>query len=174
MNLQNLSPRQKKILVALLAAGGLALVVLISRRGSGAAAAPDAGQLGAIGTPTGVGSTFADNGEAVAGLSTSLTQGFGDLQSSIEQLPTTVAAAVTPIEQPSSSDIAGALVAALVTAGMTATPSGAQTAASKAASATVKAPTPPQIKAATKAGAAKQKAADQHAAAVRAAKKKRK
>ena len=72
--LKSLTPRQKQIAVALAGAAVLALIALLSsRRG----AAPDEAttQDPNAGQPAPLGSTFADNGEAAAGLSTAITTG---------------------------------------------------------------------------------------------------
>src|SRR4051794_25884760 len=89
----NLNPRQKKILIAVLAGGGLALVALLSRnRGGGTAAAADSG---ALATPSyGSAGTFADNGAYAAGLGTDVTGALGDVAIALDQLPDLVGTAV--------------------------------------------------------------------------------
>lgn len=77
-SLKSLSPRQKQIALALAGASVLALIALLSRRkaaGGAAAAAEDP----TGGAPAPIGSTFADNGEAAAGLSTAITGGLGEV-----------------------------------------------------------------------------------------------
>lgn len=77
--MKNLSPKQKKVALAVAAAAGLALIALLSRRNQRQAeAAP--GAEGTFASPAGPGgSTFADNGEAMAGLSTVLTESLGEV-----------------------------------------------------------------------------------------------
>lgn len=162
MNLRSLNPRQKKILLALLAGGGLALVALLGRgRSTGTAAATDAGVLA---TPSyGSAGTFADNGGQAAGLSSDVTSGLGDVAWALQTLPDQVGAAVRdnqPIyEQPAAVDPSE--WAAAFWAGQpaqAATPSGAPnstatksaTSAKKATSVAAKAPSAAQTKAAAK------------------------
>jgi hypothetical protein len=134
MNLSNLSPRQRMILLAVLGAGGLALIVMLGRRGGAASApvAPDAGQLGATGGLP----TFADNGGQAAGLSSDVTSALGDVSVALENLPDLVGGAVAanlppqsgPVEQPpaglSIADVL-AMMAAFTPAAQASTPSGA-------------------------------------------------
>jgi hypothetical protein len=77
------NPRQRRIMIALGAAGLLALIVLMQRRGGGAQDAAPAGTLAPAG------STFADNGEQAAELGNTITQGVGDLQLAASDLATT-------------------------------------------------------------------------------------
>lgn len=75
--MKNLSPKQKKVALAVAGAGILALIALLSRRSQPAAAPPVEGTFASPAGPGG--STFADNGEAMAGLSTVLTESLGEV-----------------------------------------------------------------------------------------------
>jgi hypothetical protein len=149
MNLGNLSPRQKRILLALFGAGGLALLVLVGRR-AGTATAPDAGQLGA--TAATPGTTFADNGGQAAGLSNDVTSALGDVSVALEQLPDLVGQAVAanqptsgPLQQPTAGLSVGdvtALVAAFSPLAQSSSSAGAPNSpVVKAAASAAKAPT---------------------------------
>jgi hypothetical protein len=158
MNWRNLSPRQRMMLLAVLGAGGLALVVMLSRRGGGATtvSAPSAGDLGATaGIP---GTTFADNGGQAAGLSTDVTSALGDVGTALNNLPGLVGQAVASnipetaapdsttgkLEQPpaglSVADVVS-LAAAFTPVAQASTPSGAPNSpVTRAASSQSKAP----------------------------------
>jgi len=138
--LERLTPRQKKIALALAGGGLLALIALMSRRGSStAAAAPDAGQLGATGTLP-AGTTFADNGEQAAALGTDITGALGDVSTALQDVSAgqqylwdNLPSLVQPVgAAPTAADIAAQLgpgiAAAIAGLGTSATPSGAQTA----------------------------------------------
>lgn len=103
--LDRLNPRQRKIALVVAAAAGLALIALMTRRAGGNTArqpATDPFAEGAVASSAAPwGSTFADNGEAAAGLSTSITEGLGTVGAGLdavavsnEALPAAVAAAV--------------------------------------------------------------------------------
>jgi LysM repeat protein len=149
---RNLSDRQKKILVAVGGGGLLALIALLGRgRGGTAAAAAATDPTGGAAAP--VGSTFADNGEAAAGLSSALTDqlgtSLGDVggalagvtagqQQIIDALQQFPPAGQQPIgNAPSADEIAAAVgpavAASLIDAGTIGRPAGATTAAATAA-----------------------------------------
>lgn len=83
----HLDPKQKKIVAAVGAGGALALVVLLSRRSDTSTEAPatDAG-LGTVADPGP--SSFADNGAGFGQLSTSLSDGLGQVSSALAGMPT--------------------------------------------------------------------------------------
>jgi LysM repeat protein len=152
---RNLSDRQKKILVAVGGGGLLALIAMLGR-GRGAAATGAAATDPTGGAPAPVGSTFADNGEAAAGLSSALTDqlgsSLGDVggalagvtagqQQIIDALQQFPPAGSQPLVQaPSADEIAAAVgpavAASLIDAGTIGRPAGATTAAATAARAT--------------------------------------
>jgi hypothetical protein len=152
---RNLSDRQKKILVAVGGGGLLALVAMLGR-GRGAAATGAAATDPTGGAPAPVGSTFADNGEAAAGLSSALTDqlgsSLGDVggalagvtagqQQIIDALQQFPPAGSQPLVQaPGADEIAAAVgpavAASLIDAGTIGRPAGATTAAATAARAT--------------------------------------
>lgn len=78
MNWANLSPRAKQITLALGGAAILAVIALMSRRSTGGGVTSQ----GTGGEPP-FGSTFADNGEAAAGLGTAITGGLGDVATAL-------------------------------------------------------------------------------------------
>jgi hypothetical protein len=154
MSWSSLSPRQRMILLAVLGAGGLALMVMLSRRGAAtSAAAPSAGDLGATaGIP---GTTFADNGGQAAGLSADVTSALGNVSTDLENLPGLVGQAVAanmpaptsgPLEQaPAGLSVADvvSLAAAFSPPAQASTPSGAPNSpVTVAASSAQRAPAP--------------------------------
>lgn len=156
----NLSPKQKKILAALGAAGALALVVMIGRRGS-STAAPDAGDLGAVSVPP----VSADNGASAGQESSDLTSAFGALQTEIDSntsaigdLNTSVSNIPVPTPGLSADDVTGIVTPIIgsALASWSGTPSGASSSAKTAATASHPAaaaapkPTSAQTKAAAK------------------------
>jgi hypothetical protein len=149
---RNLSDRQKKILIAV-GGGGLLALIAILGRGRGTTASGTAATDPTGGAPAPVGSTFADNGEAAAGLSSALTDqlgsSLGDVGSAlagvtagqqqiIDALQQIPPATQQPFaEMPSAGDIAAAVgpavAASLVDAGAIGRPAGATTASATAA-----------------------------------------
>lgn len=81
MNWSKLSPRAKQVTIALVGAAILAVIAIMSSRRGGATAAQD----GSNGEPP-FGSTFADNGEAAAGLGTAITGGLGEVATALGQV----------------------------------------------------------------------------------------
>lgn len=78
---KDMSPRAKQITVALAGAAILAVIALMSRRRGGS----EAGEPGSGGQPP-FGSTFADNGEAAAGLGSAITEGLGNVALGLDQV----------------------------------------------------------------------------------------
>lgn len=83
------NPRQKRIMMVVGAAAVLALLFMLSRgQGGGGEEATVSGVAGGE-PPFGTGSTFADNGEAAAGLSTAITDGLADVSTSLYDVAVT-------------------------------------------------------------------------------------
>lgn len=134
---KNLNPRQRKIMLALLGAGGLLLVTVLARRGGGAATT-DATTTDATATPTSGLPTFADNGAQAAGLSSDVTTELGNVAQALQDLTTMrytndpPATTTDPVQQAPSgltaddvnNIVTGALASWAGPAAQAATPSG--------------------------------------------------